>query len=176
MSKQQNIFLIGPMGAGKTSIGRQIAKELHRDFYDSDEIIEQRTGADIPWIFDIEGEEGFRRRETEVITELTQLQGIVLATGGGVIAITKNRTALAANGIVIYLQASLEEQLQRTRQSKRRPLSREEEIRKVALQKLQIEHSPLYEDASDLIYNSNLRSVRAVALDIIKQLQAKNYL
>src|SRR3990167_10997537 len=97
--KVRNIFLIGPMGAGKSTIGRALAKELKLEFYDSDEVIEQRAGANIGWIFDLEGEEGFRRREQKVIEELTQKANIVLATGGGAIMAPENRTALSARGI-----------------------------------------------------------------------------
>src|SRR5437870_4647302 len=99
MAKQHNIFLIGPMGAGKTAIGRQLAKTLRMDFYDSDQIIEERAGADIPWIFDLEGEAGFRRREETVIDELTRKQNVVLATGGGCVTTPENRLHLAGRGI-----------------------------------------------------------------------------
>ena len=170
---RQNIYLIGPMAAGKTSIGRQIAKELKRDFYDSDEAIEQRCGADIPWIYDIEGEKGYRRREAKVIEEITKLNNIVLATGGGAVATPENRKILAATGIVIYLQASLTDQMYRTGKSKKRPLSTEDDVRKKTLQKLQIEHSQFYEELADLVYKSHLQSVRAVALEIIKKLCLK---
>lgn len=176
MSKKQNIFLIGPMGAGKTSIGRQLAKELQREFYDTDVIIEQRAGADIPWIFDVEGEEGYRTRETKVLLELTKLQEIVLATGGGAIAKQENRAVLAANGIVIYLKASLEDQLARTEQSKKRPLSREESQRKATLEKLQSEYAKYYEDLADIIYESDYCSVYTIARDIIKRLKQEKYL
>lgn len=175
-NNQNNIFLIGHMGAGKTSVGKQIAKELQRDFYDSDEVIEKRTGADIPWIFDIEGESGFRKRELKVIAELTKLKDIVLATGGGVIATQENCNALAANGIVVYLKISLADQMQRTSKSKKRPLSKEETLRRETLQKLQLEHSPIYEELADLVYESNLKAVRSVALDVIKKLRKENYI
>ncbi len=176
MSKKQNIFLIGPMGAGKTSIGRQLAKELQREFYDSDAVIEQRTGADIPWILDIEGEEGFRKRETDVLLELTKLQEIILATGGGAVVKSANRAALAANGIVIYLKTSLEEQLERTEQSKKRPLAKEDSIRKATLEKLQGEYSAYYEELADIIYESDYSSVHTIARDIINKLKNGNYL
>ena len=109
--KVRNIFLIGPMGAGKSTIGRALAKELKLEFYDSDEVIEERAGADISWIFDIEGEEGFRRREQKVIDELTQKTNIVLATGGGVVITPENRNALAGRGTVIYLKTSFNSNL-----------------------------------------------------------------
>ena len=108
--KVRNIFLIGPMGAGKSTIGRALAKEVKLEFFDSDEVIEERAGADIAWIFDVEGEEGFRRREQKVIDELTQRTNIVLATGGGVVMTPENRNALAGSGTVIYLKTSLQHQ------------------------------------------------------------------
>lgn len=174
--KQKNIFLIGPMGAGKTSIGRELAKLLRLEFYDSDHVIEERTGADVPWIFDIEGEDGFRKRETKVIAELTQLQGIVLATGGGVVAVPENRIALASHGIIVYLKTSLEDQVERTSRSKKRPLSREEMERQATLENLRSEYGPLYEEMADLTYDTNNHSVRFVAQEIIKKLQEKNYI
>src|SRR3990167_2363771 len=103
----KNLFLIGPMGAGKSTIGKQLSRELKLDFYDSDQEIERRAGADIPWIFDVEGPEGFRLREEKIIEELTALPNIVLATGGGAVESSKIRSLLAARGTVIYLRASL---------------------------------------------------------------------
>lgn len=176
MAKRINIFLVGPMGAGKTSIGKQIAKELGREFYDSDQVIEKRTGADIPWIFDIEGEEGFRQREMKIIQELTKLTDIVLATGGGVVAKLENRSILAANGIVVYLKASLEEQVERTSQSKKRPLSKEETEREETLKTLQQKHHALYKEIADLVYESDSSSVKTIALDIIQKLKEQGFL
>jgi shikimate kinase len=174
--KKNNIFLIGPMGAGKTSIGREIAKRLHLAFYDSDEIIEERTGADVPWIFDLEGEEGFRKREAKVIAELTKLQGIVLATGGSAVALPENRVALASYGIVIYLKTSLPDQMERTGRSKKRPLARDDKIRQETLKNLRAEYEPLYEELADLSYDTDNFSVKFVALDIIKKLREQGYL
>jgi shikimate kinase len=111
MAEQRNIFLIGPMGAGKSTIGRHLAQMLHLNFYDSDAEIEKKTGADIAWVFDVEGEEGFRNREREMIDELTQKHGIVLATGGGAIILPENRGHLSARGIVVYLKTSVNKQL-----------------------------------------------------------------
>ena len=122
MKNKRNIFLVGPMGAGKSSIGKQLAQQLKMEFVDTDRVIEERTGADIDWIFDLEGEEGFRLREEGIIEELTAMQGIVLATGGGAVISAKNRTLLAARGTVIYLETSIEQQLERTRRDKKRPL------------------------------------------------------
>ncbi len=122
MKKTDNIYLIGLMGAGKTTIGRQLAKALHLPFYDSDKAIEEQTGVDISTIFEYEGEEGFRIREKKMIQELTQINGIVLATGGGAILNRENRDALSENGFVVYLQCSIDKILQRTKRDTQRPL------------------------------------------------------
>ncbi len=176
MSKRQNIYLVGPMGAGKTSIGRELAKELRLTFYDSDEVIEEKTGANIPWIIDIEGADGFKKREQDVIAELTKVQGIVLATGGGTVATVVNRTALAGYGIVVYLKASLEDQMERTSKSKKRPLSTADDERKEALVDMRVNLGPLYEECADLVYCTDNRSVKAVAKDIIGKLQEQGLL
>lgn len=165
--KVRNIFLIGPMGAGKSTIGRTLAKELKLDFYDSDEEIEQRTGADISWIFDIEGEDGFRKREQRVIDELTQKQNIVLATGGGVVMTTENRTALAGRGTVIYLKTSLQQQFERTKRDTKRPLLQTEDIES-RLVDLQDERAPYYEELADISFETDKLTVKAVANNIIK--------
>lgn len=176
MNKRQNLFLIGPMGAGKTSIGREIARKLRLDFYDSDQVIEQRCGADIPWIYDVEGEAGFQQREVKVIAELTKLRGIVLATGGGVVALAENRAALAANGVVIYLKASLAGQLERTGYSRKRPLSPEDTIRGKTLHKLYVEYEPLYNSLADLIFDTDGHAVGYIASNVVKTLKNKGYI
>ncbi len=122
MKQAENIYLIGLMGAGKTTIGRQLAKALGLPFYDSDKAIEEQTGVDIPTIFEYEGEEGFRGREQDMIQELTQINGIVMATGGGAILKEENRKALKENGFVVYLQCSVDKILQRTKRDTQRPL------------------------------------------------------
>jgi shikimate kinase len=111
MAEKRNIFLIGPMGAGKSTIGREIADRLHLEFFDSDQEIERRTGADIAWVFDLEGEEGFRKREETVIEDLSEKQGIVLATGGGSVISTNVRNRLSARGIVVYLETTIDKQV-----------------------------------------------------------------
>lgn len=165
----QNIYLIGPMGAGKTTIGRHLARELGLEFYDSDHVIEERTGADINWIFDIEGEEGFRKREQQVIEDLTQLNGIVLATGGGVVITPENRSALAARGIVVYLEVSLEQQYRRTQNDKKRPLLQTENLRE-RLEHLAEERIPLYEDLADYTVKTEGLGMRAIIQQILKYL------
>lgn len=165
--KVHNIFLIGPMGAGKSTIGRTLAKELKLEFYDSDEVIEARSGADIAWIFDVEGEEGFRRREQKVIEELTQKSNIVLATGGGVVMVPENRNALAARGTVIYLKTSLQQQFERTKRDTKRPLLQTEDL-EGRLEMLRDEREPFYEALSDVSFETDRLTVKAVANHIIK--------
>ena len=121
MKKSQNLFLVGPMGAGKSAVGRQLARLMRMDFVDSDDEIEHRTGVDIPFIFEKEGEEGFRKREAKIIEELSVRQGIVLATGGGAVMDSRNRSYLGARGFVIYLHTTVEQQLDRTKRGRNRP-------------------------------------------------------
>ena len=125
----QSVFLIGPMGAGKSTIGRLLSQELKYEFFDSDKVIEERCGADIPWIFDKEGEAGFREREESVIDELTQQKGIVLSTGGGAVLRSENRQHLASRGTVIYLCTSVDQQLARTARDRNRRYSRRPTLR-----------------------------------------------
>ena len=143
-----NIFLIGPMGVGKTTIGRQLSRKLGLPFYDSDQEIENRTGADIAWIFDVEGEKGFRQREKSVIDDLTRRSGIILSTGGGSVLASENRRNLAARGFVIFLDTSVEIQLKRTAKDKKRPLLQQKDRRGV-LEQLRQERLQLYEDLAD---------------------------
>jgi shikimate kinase len=169
--KVHNIFLIGPMGAGKSTIGRTLAKALNFEFYDSDEEIESRTGADIAWIFDLEGEEGFRKREQQVLDDLTQMSRVVLATGGGVVNLSENRNALAARGTVIYLQTSLAQQLARTQHDTRRPLLQTEDV-ETRLANLIKEREPLYKEIADLEIDTDNLSVKAVANKIMAILES----
>jgi len=167
MKNKRNIFLIGPMGAGKSSIGKQLAQQLKMEFVDTDRVIEERTGADIDWIFDLEGEEGFRLREEGIIEELTSLQGIVLATGGGAVISDKNRTLLAARGTVIYLETSIEQQLERTRRDKKRPLLQQTDDPRKVFEDLRAARDPLYNEIADYTFSTDRSTVKAVARFIL---------
>ncbi|MCG9695354.1 shikimate kinase AroK [Shewanella sp. Isolate11] len=169
MAEKRNIFLVGPMGAGKSTIGRHLAQMLHLEFHDSDQEIESRTGADIAWVFDVEGEEGFRRRETQVVADLTEKQGIVLATGGGSIQSKDIRNNLSARGIVVYLETTIDKQVARTQRDKRRPLLQVDDPREV-LENLAAIRNPLYEEIADVIVKTDEQSAKVVANQIIEQL------
>jgi len=165
-----NIFLIGPMGAGKTTIGRQLARSLKMEFVDSDQEIEERTGADIAWIFDVEGEAGFREREKKIIEELTLSKNIVLATGGGVVLAPENRKFLQSRGTVVYLMATICQQEERTRHDQRRPLIQNVTDIKGKLTELMDIRDPLYREIADYVVMTNRRSPRSVSSEIVKQL------
>jgi len=165
----QNLFLIGPMGAGKSAVGRQLARLLHLEFLDSDEEIESRTGVDIPFIFEKEGEAGFRKREAKVIEDLSQQDGVVLATGGGVVMDPQNRNHLGARGFVIYLHTSVDQQLARTRKGRDRPLLDNDDPRAVLDALMEI-RDPLYREIADLTVETDGRKVRAVANEILERL------
>ena len=169
MTEKRNIFLVGPMGAGKSTIGRHLAEQLHLEFYDSDQEIEKRTGADIAWVFDIEGEEGFRERERDVISDLSEKQGIVLATGGGSIINKEVRNKLSARGIVVYLKTTIEKQVARTQRDKRRPLLQKDDPEQV-LRNLADERNPMYEDVCDYVIDTDDQSARNVANKIIAKI------
>lgn len=170
MAIHSNIFLIGPMGSGKTTLGRQLARRLNMDFYDSDHVIEERTGADIPLIFDKEGEAGFRQRESAVIDEFTQKHGIVLATGGGVVLDENNRKHLQSRGTVFYLSSDLKSLLERTHKDKNRPLLHAEESPKVILTRLIEQRDPLYRETADHVIDTSNDSLRHVIQAIISHL------
>ncbi len=165
----RNLILVGPMGAGKSTIGRLLAKELHLPFKDSDKEIEVRTGANIPWIFDKEGEPGFRDRETAMIVELCHENGIVLATGGGAVMRPENRQALRNGGRLVYLHASIEQQLARTSRDRNRPLLRNANPEKI-LRDLLAVRDPLYREIADLVVETDERPPRMVVLDILERL------
>lgn len=167
---QQNIFLVGPMGAGKTTIGKRLAQLMGLRFIDSDEEVERRTGVDIPYIFDKEGEAGFRRREREVIDALTQEEGIVLGTGGGVVLDADNRRDLAARGLVVYLHTTVDQQLDRTRRSKKRPLLQTPNPQQ-RLADLMDQRDPLYREIADIIVTTRGRFVRRLAQKVLKEIE-----
>jgi shikimate kinase len=169
MATPQNVFLVGPMGAGKSAVGRQLGRMLHLDFIDSDDEIEARTGVDIPFIFEKEGEDGFRRRESRVIDELTQREGIILATGGGAVIDPQNRNLLGARGFVIYLYTSVDQQLTRTQRGRERPLLENGEPREI-LESLMQERDPWYREVADLVVDTDGRKVKAVANEILERL------
>lgn len=164
-----NIILVGSMGAGKTTIGRQLAKRLHRSFYDSDHELVERCGVDIPTIFEFEGESGFRDRESQVIDELTKRENIVLATGGGAVLRPENRKMLAARGTVIYLRVSLKNQHLRTSADRNRPLLQGGDLME-KLQKLRDERDPLYTALADHVLDTDDRTPNNVAQTIQRKL------
>ncbi len=168
MKDAENIYLIGLMGVGKTTIGKQLAKALHWPFYDSDKVIEETTGANITTIFSYEGEAGFREREKIVIHELTQKRGIILATGGGAVLAPENRQALKENGFVVYLHCSLDKILHRTRHDTQRPLLQTANPRQ-RLQTLLAERGPLYQDCADFKIDSGASTGRSIVKTILQQ-------
>lgn len=172
MAHTNNIYLIGPMGSGKTAVGRQLAKELGMEFFDSDAEIEKTTGVDIAYIFEKEGEASFRNRERDCISSLTKLDGIVLATGGGAILDEENRRNLADNGTVIYLQTSVDRQLERTKHAKNRPLLFDGNPRDT-LERLAAERGPIYEKLATFSVETGGRHVKAVVSNVRKILRQR---
>ncbi|OOS22624.1 shikimate kinase AroK [Moraxella pluranimalium] len=165
------IFLVGPMGAGKTTIGKLLAKHLGREFIDCDWYIVDQTGADIPWIFEKEGEAGFRDRETRALMDLTAMPNIVMATGGGAVGRAENRELLK-KGFVIYLDASVDTQLSRTKKDKNRPLLQSDNPRAV-LEELYQKRNPLYREVADIIVPTGRAYPKQMISDILEIL--KNY-
>ncbi len=172
MSKRDNVILIGPMGAGKSTIGRLLAAELRLPFVDSDEEIELRCGADIGWIFDMEGEQGFRDRETCMLRELVLRQGIVLATGGGAIERAENRRLLAGHGFVVYLHTSIGRQAERTARDRKRPLLQKPNPAAV-LEELMQRRDPLYRETADVVVSTDTRNARAMVQDLAAKIRAE---
>lgn len=153
-----NIYFIGLMGAGKTTIGKILAKNLGKTFYDTDQVIEQRTGVKVSTIFELEGEEGFRKRETAAIEELCQLDNIVMATGGGAVLLPENRQALKQHGCVIYLRANVNDLWVRMRHDKHRPLLQNVDVR-AKLEQLYHQRNPLYTETASLIIDTGSQPV-----------------
>jgi shikimate kinase len=171
MLAKSNLFLVGPMGSGKSAVGKQLARLLGLPFYDSDTEIERRTGVDIPFIFEKEGEAGFRQREHETLEVLTAMRHIVLATGGGAVLLPENRRILAERGRVVYLKTSVAQQVERVRQGRTRPLLSKADPA-VKLAELMELRAPLYTEIADITVNTDNRKVRTVAEDILRELDA----
>ncbi|MCE8020816.1 shikimate kinase AroK [Halomonas sp. MCCC 1A11036] len=170
MQDLPNLILIGPMGAGKSTIGRLLAAELSRQFLDSDHEIQARCGADIPWIFDVEGEAGFRQREEQMITALTELDDVVIATGGGAVLRESNRRRLRERGTVIYLFTTVEQQLKRVAKDRNRPLLQRPD-RELVLREMFDLRDPLYRATADVVVRTDRRSPRAVVNEIVRRVQ-----
>ena len=168
MKHPRNIFLIGPMGAGKSAVGRYLARTLHLSFVDSDDEIESRTGVDIPFIFEKEGEEGFRKREAKVIDDLSKMDGVVLATGGGAVINVESRSRLGGRGFVVYLYTTVDQQVARTQKGRERPLL-ESSDPGATLQALLDTRDPMYREIADLVVETDGRKVKSVADEIIEQ-------
>lgn len=164
-----NVFLVGLMGAGKTTIGRQLAKALSKSFVDSDHEIEQRTGVSIPTIFELEGEAGFRVREAAMIEELTRREGVILATGGGVVLNPENRRFLKDRGTVVYLCAQVDDLLARTRHDRNRPLLQTADPR-AKLTELLRQRDPLYREVADIVVDTGQQNVHTLVRQLEKKL------
>ncbi|MDR5858984.1 shikimate kinase AroK [Halomonas eurihalina] len=165
-----NLILVGPMGAGKSTIGRLLATELSREFLDSDHEIQSRCGADIPWIFDVEGEAGFRDRESQMLRELAEREQVVIATGGGAVLREGNRRVLRESGTVIYLYTTVNQQLRRTAKDRNRPLLQRNDRRQV-LEEMFALRDPLYRATADIIVRTDRRGPRAVVGDILRRVE-----
>ena len=170
MAAIRNIFLIGPMGSGKSAVGRHLARLFHLTFYDSDADIEAKTGVDISFIVEKEGEAGFRMREKESIERLTRLESIVLATGGGAVIEADNRRVLAERGIVVYLETSIEQQLERTRHARHRPLLNDTDPEE-KLKELMLRRAALYAEIANITVSTDGRRVQLVAEEIQQELR-----
>lgn len=169
MISDENLYLVGPMGVGKTTIGRLIARKLGRQFIDLDVEIEDRAGAEIPWIFDMEGEEGFRRRESDLLAEYAAERNLVVSTGGGVVLKQENRSILQRSGLVVFLNATVEQLHERLLKDKKRPLLQVPD-RKAAIEQLKLNRDPLYREVADLVLDVGNRNSRHVTELLYKEL------
>ena len=167
IEKGSNIYLVGPMGSGKTTIGQRVAARLKMDFYDCDRELEKLTGASVNLIFDVEGESGFRDRESKMLQDLTSRRNVLIATGGGAVLREENREMLKLTGMVVYLQTSVSQQLQRLRRDRSRPLLQEGD-RGEKLSGLAAARNPIYEELADLVYPSRDRSPDITAQSLTK--------
>lgn len=164
-----HVFLVGPMGVGKSTIGRLLASELDLPFFDTDKVIEERTGADIPWIFDMEGEDGFRVRETNVLADLCEREGAVIATGGGIVTRAENHALMQKNGTVVYLKASIDQLTERTSRDKRRPLLQVDNPREKISQILH-EREPSYLSVANFSVNTDRHGPKSAVQEILQEL------
>lgn len=172
MKGTRNLFLVGMMGAGKTTVGRSLARHLAKEFHDTDHEIERRTGVRISLIFEIEGEAGFRRREAEVLAGMTAMENIVLATGGGVVLDPRNREHLRSRGCVIYLHGQPRDLWQRTRHDKSRPLLQTGDAQ-ARLQELYEARDPLYREVADLVVDTGRQNVNSLVAQVLSRLEAE---
>ena len=168
----KNIVLVGPMGSGKTTVGRRLAQEFDQDFFDTDHAIIDKTGVSIDHIFDIEGEEGFRARESKILENLCQMSNIILATGGGIVILPKNRKILKNAGLVVYLSSSVDQLLRRTAKSKTRPLLENSTDRKRTITELVESRDVYYREVSSFVVDTTGKELHEV-VNIIKR-EAKN--
>jgi shikimate kinase len=174
MFGKRNIYLVGPMGSGKTAVGRQLARILGVPFHDSDTEIERRTGVDVPFIFEREGEPGFRLREREALEALVRLEPIVLATGGGAVLAPENRRLLADHGVVVFLETSVGQQLQRVGSGRGRPLLQKQEDLPTLLKRMRALRDPLYREVADITVVTDNRRVVKVAEAILRQIDRQS--
>jgi shikimate kinase len=163
-----NVVLVGPMGSGKTSVGRRLACVLKRDFFDSDFEIVARTGVSIDHIFDVEGEQGFRKRETQMLADLCEIKNIVIATGGGIVISPKNREMLKHDNFVVYLSSTIEQLLKRTMNSKSRPLLEQSSNREKTIRDLVLKRESLYKQVADVVIDTTGKKLYAIINEIKK--------
>lgn len=173
MSERKNIYLVGPMAAGKSTVGRLLAKRLRKEFYDTDAEIIKCTGVEIALIFELEGEQGFRARETDKLRNLSELKGVVVATGGGIVLREENRELIKQTGLVIYLQCSVDQQLSRTQFDTKRPLLQIDNPR-AKLEELMKARAPIYESIADVVISTNKTNSKRVIKNILDKLDIGN--
>ena len=165
----KNIVIVGPMGSGKTTIGRRLARELNQDFFDTDDEIIVKTGVTIDHIFDIEGEEGFRKRESKILENLCQMSNIILATGGGIVILPKNRKILKNAGLVVYLTSSVDQLLRRTSKSKTRPLLENSTDRRKTISELLEARDVYYREVASIVVDTTGKKLHEVINMIIRE-------